>query len=99
MGATGISLHRAPGVPAVRGSLGALALTVALAGFSSLLVVAATPLVRVTCALVVAFVLFLVIRAMVKLHAREEAKPKAPETPADVKLLTEIRDLLAKRTP
>src|SRR5436190_8932358 len=49
--------------------------------------------------LLVAFVLFLVIRAMVKLHAREEAKPKAPETPADVKLLTEIRDLLAKRTP
>jgi len=45
--------------------------------------------------IVVAFVLFLVIRAMVKLHAREEAKP--PETPADVKLLTEIRDLLAKR--
>ena len=47
--------------------------------------------------LVVAFVLFLVIRAMVKLQRQEEAK--APETPADVKLLTEIRDLLAKRTP
>ena len=47
--------------------------------------------------IVVAFVLFLVIRAMVKLHAREEAKPKPAETPADVKLLTEIRDLLAKR--
>jgi large conductance mechanosensitive channel len=45
--------------------------------------------------LVVAFVLFLVIRAMVKLQRQEEAKP--PETPADVKLLTEIRDLLAKR--
>ena len=45
--------------------------------------------------LVVAFVLFLVIRAMVKLQRQEEAK--APETPADVKLLTEIRDLLAKR--
>jgi large conductance mechanosensitive channel len=47
--------------------------------------------------LVVALVLFLVIRAMVKLQRREDAKP--PETPADVKLLTEIRDLLAKRTP
>jgi large conductance mechanosensitive channel len=45
--------------------------------------------------IIVAFVLFLVIRAMVKLHAREEAKP--PDPPADVKLLTEIRDLLAKR--
>jgi large conductance mechanosensitive channel len=46
--------------------------------------------------IIVAFVLFLVIRAMVKLQRQEEAKPK-PETPADVKLLTEIRDLLAKR--
>jgi large conductance mechanosensitive channel len=46
--------------------------------------------------LIVAFVLFLVIRAMVRLQRQEEAKPK-PETPADVKLLTEIRDLLAKR--
>ena len=47
--------------------------------------------------LIVAFVLFLVIRAMVKLQRQEETKPKPPETPADVKLLTEIRDLLAKR--
>jgi large conductance mechanosensitive channel len=47
--------------------------------------------------IIVAFVLFLVIRAMVKLQRREEAKP--PEPPADVKLLTEIRDLLAKRAP
>ena len=46
--------------------------------------------------IIVAFVLFLVIRAMVKLQQQEEAKPK-PETPADIKLLTEIRDLLAKR--
>jgi large conductance mechanosensitive channel len=48
--------------------------------------------------LIVALVLFLVIRGMVKLQKREEAKP-APEPPADVKLLTEIRDLLAKRAP
>ena len=47
--------------------------------------------------LIVAFVLFLVIRSMVQLQKREEAKP--PEPPADVKLLTEIRDLLAKRAP
>jgi large conductance mechanosensitive channel len=46
--------------------------------------------------IIVAFVLFLVIRAMVRLQQQEEAKPK-PETPADIKLLTEIRDLLAKR--
>jgi large conductance mechanosensitive channel len=46
--------------------------------------------------LIVAFVLFLVIRAMVMLQKKEEAKP--PATPPDVKLLTEIRDLLANRT-
>jgi len=46
--------------------------------------------------LIVAFVLFLIIRAMVKLQKQEEAKPAAP--PADVQLLTEIRDLLAKRS-
>jgi large conductance mechanosensitive channel len=45
--------------------------------------------------LIVAFVLFLVVRAMVKLQRREEAKPAAP--PEDITLLREIRDLLAKR--
>ena len=45
--------------------------------------------------LIVAFVLFLVVRAMVKLQRREEAKPAAP--PEDIVLLREIRDLLAKR--
>jgi large conductance mechanosensitive channel len=45
--------------------------------------------------IIVAFVLFLVIRAMNRLMRKEEAKaevPKATELPADVKLLTEIRD-------
>ena len=46
--------------------------------------------------MIVAFVLFLVIRAMNRLVSREEAKP-APEVPADVKILTEIRDLLATK--
>ena len=45
--------------------------------------------------LIVAAVLFLVIQAMKKLKKQEEAKPKPQEVPADVKLLTEIRDLLA----
>ena len=45
---------------------------------------------------IVAFVLFLVIRAMNKLQKKEEAKPDAvKEVPEDVKLLGEIRDLLA----
>ncbi len=47
--------------------------------------------------MIVAWVLFLVIKAMNTMKRKEEAKP-APvaETPADIKLLTEIRDLLAK---
>ncbi|MGY2048974.1 large conductance mechanosensitive channel protein MscL [Methylobacterium sp. JK268] len=44
---------------------------------------------------IVAFVLFLVIRGMNRLLRREEAKPAEPA--AEVKLLTEIRDLLAAR--
>ena len=47
--------------------------------------------------LIVAGVLFLVIKGMSKLKRQEEAAPKPAETPADVKLLTEIRDLLAVR--
>ncbi|MFH6784120.1 MULTISPECIES: large conductance mechanosensitive channel protein MscL [Methylobacterium] len=44
--------------------------------------------------LIVAFVLFLAIRAMNQLVRREEEKK---EDPAEVKVLTEIRDLLAAR--
>jgi large conductance mechanosensitive channel len=47
--------------------------------------------------LIVAGVLFLVIQAMNRLKKQEEVKPKTLEVPADVKLLTEIRDLLAKK--
>lgn len=51
--------------------------------------------------LIIAAVLFIVIRAMNRLMRQEDAKvdvPKAPEIPADVKLLSEIRDLLAAET-
>jgi large conductance mechanosensitive channel len=45
--------------------------------------------------IIVAWVLFLVIKGMNAMKRKEEAKPApAAETPADVKLLTEIRDLL-----
>jgi large conductance mechanosensitive channel len=49
--------------------------------------------------LIVAFVLFLVVRLMNQLKRREEVKLTAtlPEVPADVRLLAEIRDLLAAR--
>jgi large conductance mechanosensitive channel len=45
--------------------------------------------------LIVAFVMFLVVRAMNQLSKKEEAAPAAPEAPSkEVVLLTEIRDLL-----
>jgi large conductance mechanosensitive channel len=43
---------------------------------------------------IMAFIIFLMVKAMNNLKKKEEAKP-AP-TPADVVLLTEIRDLLKK---
>lgn len=47
--------------------------------------------------IIVAFVLFLVIRLMSQLKRKEEAAPAAPPKPsAEVELLTEIRDLLKK---
>jgi large conductance mechanosensitive channel len=46
--------------------------------------------------LIIAFVLFLVVKGINKM--KRQPPPAAPaEPPADVKLLTEIRDLLAKR--
>ena len=47
--------------------------------------------------IIVAFILFLIIKGMNAAQKKEEAKPAAPpETPADIQLLTEIRDLLKK---
>jgi large conductance mechanosensitive channel len=50
--------------------------------------------------LIVAWVLFLVVKGMNRMRRREDEKvdaAAAPEIPADVKLLAEIRDLLAAR--
>ena len=50
--------------------------------------------------LIIAFCIFCVIKALNtlknKLPKKEEAAPAEPETPADIALLTEIRDLLKK---
>ncbi len=50
--------------------------------------------------LIIAFSIFLVIKAIMKLHKKEEPAPAEPEAPApkpdDVVLLEEIRDLLKK---
>jgi large conductance mechanosensitive channel len=45
---------------------------------------------------IIAFALFLVVKAINRMKKNEEAK--AVPTPADVQLLTEIRDLLKQRT-
>lgn len=47
--------------------------------------------------LIIAAVLFFVIQAMNKLVRKEKVAEKPAEPPADVKLLTEIRDILAKK--
>lgn len=44
--------------------------------------------------IIIAFVIFLIVRQANKMKKEEEAAPAAP--PADVQLLTEIRDLLKK---
>jgi large conductance mechanosensitive channel len=47
--------------------------------------------------IIIAFVLFLIVKGMNAAQKKEEAKPAAPAPPpADVQLLTEIRDLLKK---
>jgi large conductance mechanosensitive channel len=47
--------------------------------------------------IIVAFVLFLLIKGMNSMKKKEEAAPAAPAPPpADITLLTEIRDLLKK---
>jgi len=43
---------------------------------------------------IVAFVIFMVVKAMTKLQKKEEATPAPKEPSAEVKLLTEIRDSL-----
>lgn len=45
--------------------------------------------------LIIAFVIFLLIKAINRMYKKPEAAPAAP--PADVALLTEIRDLLKQR--
>jgi large conductance mechanosensitive channel len=48
--------------------------------------------------LIVAFAVFLLVKAINRLARKKEEKPSAPPpTPEDVVLLREIRDLLAKR--
>lgn len=48
--------------------------------------------------LIISVVIFMVVKMMNKLHDQaEDPKDKAVKTPKDIQLLTEIRDLLAKK--
>lgn len=46
--------------------------------------------------IILAYIIFLMVRGMNKLNKKEEAAAPPAEPPAEVKLLTEIRDLLKK---
>ena len=47
--------------------------------------------------IIIAFVLFLIVKGVNAAQKKEDAKPAAPAPPpADIQLLTEIRDLLKK---
>jgi large conductance mechanosensitive channel len=46
---------------------------------------------------IVAWVIFLLVKAINRMKRKQEATPAPSEMPADVKLLTEIRDLLKAR--
>jgi large conductance mechanosensitive channel len=48
--------------------------------------------------LIISFVIFLMVKTINRMKRKEEAKPPQPaDIPADVKVLTEIRDILSKR--
>lgn len=48
--------------------------------------------------LILAWIIFLMVKMVNRIRTKEEDAPKAPPAPpADVQLLTEIRDLLARR--
>jgi len=47
--------------------------------------------------IIVAFAIFVAIKAMNRLQKQKEAAPAAPELSDEVKLLTEIRDSLARK--
>ena len=47
--------------------------------------------------IIIAFVLFMIIRAMNKLKRKDEASPAPAAPSSEVVLLTEIRDLLSKK--
>lgn len=48
--------------------------------------------------LIIAFVIFMIVRTANNMKTKEEAKPAAPKGPSAEELLAEIRDLLKKQS-
>ena len=46
--------------------------------------------------IIVAFVMFLVVKGVNRMKKKEEPEPEAPAGPSEIDLLTEIRDALKK---
>jgi large conductance mechanosensitive channel len=85
-----------PVVGVITGGIDFTAYKIALSGDAALGV--GNFIQRVVDFTIVAFAIFLMVKAMNAAKKKEEAAPAAPpEPPADVKLLGEIRDLLARR--
>ena len=85
-----------PIVGVITGGIDFSGLKIALSGDAALGV--GNFIQRVVDFTIVAFAIFLLVKAMNAAKKKEEAAPAAPpEPPADVKLLTEIRDLLSRR--
>jgi large conductance mechanosensitive channel len=85
-----------PVVGVITGGIDFTSFKVALSGDAALGV--GNFIQRVVDFTIVAFAIFLFIKAMNAAKKKEEAAPAPPpEPPADVKLLTEIRDLLSRR--
>jgi large conductance mechanosensitive channel len=85
-----------PIVGVVTGGIDFTSLKIALSGDAALGV--GNFIQRVVDFTIIAFAVFLFIKAMNAAKKKEEAAPAPPpEPPADVRLLTEIRDLLSRR--
>jgi len=54
-------------------------------------------LTDLTTFIILGFIIFLVVKGINKLKAKEEEKPKAPSTPEEIVLLREIRDALKNK--
>ena len=86
-----------PQAPSLAGAAALAALSIQLPGGGALML--GSFLNAVLNFLIMAFVVFCIIKALNRLHKKEEDAPPPPPQPSrEEQLLTEIRDLLKERT-